>query len=229
MRLIGVLCLAGLLVSSVAPAQDSWLKREYTQWTDKEVQKLFTDSPWATEMKKSVSMADLMQSRRAADSRQGPAVTGPTAVAGSQGTGRILITLGISWQSALPLRRAVVRSRVGLGVEAIPPDLQRLLQKEPDDYVVLVTGMPIRQARAIETLSASGKSSMRVGKKPPVTAKSMELRPRTETVDVLLTFPRTQPVTLDDKEVELLLKLGPLEAKKKFTLKQMVYNGKLEL
>ena len=37
------------------------------------------------------------------------------------------------------------------------------------------------------------------------------------------------PITLDDKEVELDLKLGSIEAKRKFNLKDMVYNGKLEL
>jgi hypothetical protein len=45
----------------------------------------------------------------------------------------------------------------------------------------------------------------------------------------LFIFPRTDPITLDDKEVELDLKLGTMEAKRKFNLKDMVYNGKLEL
>ena len=36
-------------------------------------------------------------------------------------------------------------------------------------------------------------------------------------------------ITADDKEVEVVLKPGQMELKKKFNLKDMVYNGKLEL
>ena len=43
-------------------------------------------------------------------------------------------------------------------------------------------------------------------------------------------FPRTgQPIVLDDKEVTLHQKMGPMDWKAKFALKDMVYNGKLEL
>jgi hypothetical protein len=43
-------------------------------------------------------------------------------------------------------------------------------------------------------------------------------------------FPRAaQPITLDDKDVTFHQKLGPMELKAKFALKDMVYQGKLEL
>ena len=52
---------------------------------------------------------------------------------------------------------------------------------------------------------------------------------RTQSVDIIFVFPKTQPIAADDKEVEFILKLGQVEAKRKFNLKDMVYNGKLEL
>jgi hypothetical protein len=58
---------------------------------------------------------------------------------------------------------------------------------------------------------------------------SINFQPRTQSVDVVYLFPRTQPIESDDKEVEVVLKLGEIEAKKKFSLKDMVYNGKLQL
>ncbi len=43
-------------------------------------------------------------------------------------------------------------------------------------------------------------------------------------------FERTEPIFPDDKQVTFVTKLGPLEAKAKFILKEMVYQGrKLEL
>ena len=46
---------------------------------------------------------------------------------------------------------------------------------------------------------------------------------------ILFTFPRTAPISLDDKEVEFITRYGPMEVKHKFKLKEMVYQGKLEL
>ena len=48
-------------------------------------------------------------------------------------------------------------------------------------------------------------------------------------VDLHLMFPRTEAITLEDKNVEFKLALGPMDVKKKFKLKDMVFNGNLEL
>ena len=47
--------------------------------------------------------------------------------------------------------------------------------------------------------------------------------------EILLMFPRSQTITLEDKQVEFVTMLGRQKLKKKFKLKEMVYNGKLEL
>ena len=229
-RICALLLLLCLILANVALGQ-SFLLKDYTQWTASEVQKVLTDSPWAAEVRKVMSMAVLMESRQAGDSGTGPRVVAPRASTGNssgQGGG-IEITLRISWQSALPVRRALVRSRLGSATAPIAVDVQEYLQKDPADYVVLVTGMPIRQARAIELTAAKKKCSLHAGKSPEIIARSLELQNRNETVDVLLTFPRSRPIKLEDDEVEVQLTLGPVEVKKKFKLKNMVYDGKLEL
>lgn len=40
-------------------------------------------------------------------------------------------------------------------------------------------------------------------------------------------FPRNEPLSLDDKSVMFTTRMGPLEIKAKFTLKDMLYKGKL--
>jgi hypothetical protein len=57
--------------------------------------------------------------------------------------------------------------------------------------------------------------------------------PWSAAVEVYLVFPRGQKgndvITLADKKVEFVTQIGSLNVKKKFKLKNMVYNGELEL
>ena len=47
---------------------------------------------------------------------------------------------------------------------------------------------------------------------------------------LMLAFPRKgQPISLDDREVMFHAKMGPIEIKAKFPLKEMVYGGQLAL
>ena len=103
-----------------------------------------------------------------------------------------------------------------------------MISKEPEEYVVVVTGLPARMAALLDP-ALKDKSIIRAGKKPAMNAKNMDVQRRTQSVDVFYTFPKTQMISADDKEVEVDLHIGPIEAKKKFNLKDMVYNGKLEL
>jgi hypothetical protein len=42
---------------------------------------------------------------------------------------------------------------------------------------------------------------------------------------VVFAFPKTDAITLEDKDVEFVTKLGQVEIKEKFNLKDMVYHG----
>jgi hypothetical protein len=47
---------------------------------------------------------------------------------------------------------------------------------------------------------------------------------------ILFLFPRDkQPITIEDKEVTFVTKMGPAEMKAKFVLKDMMFDGKLDL
>jgi hypothetical protein len=44
-----------------------------------------------------------------------------------------------------------------------------------------------------------------------------------------LFFSRADPIKVEENDVELVARLGTFDVKKKFKLKEMVVNGKLEL
>jgi hypothetical protein len=49
------------------------------------------------------------------------------------------------------------------------------------------------------------------------------------TLTLIFAFPRTDPITLADRDVEFVTAIGTIEIKKKFALKDLVFNGELEL
>src|SRR5262245_37884242 len=164
MRRFVFLSMAGLLAAGIALGEDFWVKKEYMQWTDEEVKKLLTDSPWAKDV--TISMhASLALSREG----QRPTTEGGTVSdvesggGGGRGRGRggggggggggpaeAIVTMNMSWRSALPLRKALVRSRAGAGAAAIPPEAQKLISTDETDYVLVLTGVPMGVVRALQ-------------------------------------------------------------------------------
>src|SRR5262245_57303488 len=148
-----LVCVAWLFAASIAIAEDFWATKEYMQWTDEEVKKVLTNSPWAKDVTISAPIAALGRGQRpAGQSAAGTDIesgasggTGRGRRAGSRsnsgfsdeggaGGGEALITLNISWRSALPLKKALVRSRLSVGA-AVPADAQQLIANDEQDYV----------------------------------------------------------------------------------------------
>jgi hypothetical protein len=230
--------LAGLLFAGITLGEDFWVKKDYTQWTEEEVRKIMTNSPWSKETTVNAPAGEF--GGGGGSSRSAAPVdvenTGGGGRRGGRGGGgdasstptQAQITLTVSWRSALPLRKAIVKSRIGASSE-VPADLMQSISKQPAEYVVVVSGLPARMARAIQDPIRLNRSTLKVGRRAPIVPKSVDFQTRTQSVDAFFVFPKNEPITLDDKEAELDLLLGPMEAKKKFTLKDMVYNGKLEM
>src|SRR5215471_4385988 len=76
------LCLVGLLVASAALAEDFWTSKEYMQWTDEEVKKIMTNSPWAKDLTISVPLTALGRGAQPAEN------VAPTDVQSGAGGGR---------------------------------------------------------------------------------------------------------------------------------------------
>ncbi len=208
-------------------AADFW-KKPFMQWSDKDVMKMTTDSPWAKSA--SVSMTG------PAAPAVAPGGFGGGAPGGPQGGGvpdfaPPSFEVVARWQTALPIRQALVRLKYGAEADK-SPDAQKVLAEEERSYEIVLSGplaaflpgKPEDSAKALTEVTAL--SSRRTGEIKP---SQIEVGKPGRSMDVLFVFPRSMPFTVDDQEVEFSTKLGTSKVKYKFKLKDMVFDGKLEM
>jgi len=224
-------------------AADFWQSKPYAEWSEKDAQKMMTNSPWAKTYAISVAATDAAP---AFGGTGGPAGRGVGADGAppftSDGAGRLggggktigANEAGLSevtvarWQSALPIKEAFVRLKYGAG----SPEAKQILDRQETGYAIvlsgalepLVRGNPDELKRALinaSFLSAKGKGAL----KPT----DVQISNTPKATEVLFTFPRSTPFALEDKEVEFSTRLGDAALRYTFRLKDMVFNGKLEL
>ncbi len=154
----------------------------------------------------------------------------------NQGAESVRVTL--RWDSAEPVRQALIKQYGDSNPAAKLPD---------DSYVIAVIGLPNRDSmRRRDEDSDSGSSAesdeqrqadrmarlketttLTVKGKSPFGPDKVE---KAEDGSLLFYFPKaTEPLSLDDKEVEFAMRTGPMELKHTFRLKDMKYQGKLAL
>ncbi len=229
-----------LFALGLGAAANFWQK-PYTEWSDKDMAKMMTDSPWAKSA--SVSMGGpgggappAMPPGGGGGFGGGPP-GGPQGGGGSefgpgaQGSGAPTLDVVARWQSALPIRQALVRLKFGAEADK-SAEASKLLQEEERPYEIVLSGpmgmflrgQPADSAKALSEVSFL--SSKRTGE---IKAVQIQVGKPGKTMDVLFAFPRSMPFTADDKEVEFITKLGTSTLKYKFKLKDMVVNGKLEM
>ena len=241
-----VLLGVGLLARSTS---DFWKEKAYTQWTDDEITRMLSDSPWAQSSKANT------QGSRQGMGRQGggmgrrggwgyPGGGYPGGGGGYPGSGEWTpqFTATIRWQTALPVREALLRQS-----GSTKTDDSSVLTAPVTSYVIAVLGVP-------ETLPSSGrgrygrrsdddrsredrdadlldrlKSATYLSRKDKASIFPEKVARAQDGTTILFTFARSAPISLDDKEVEFVTRFGPAEIKHKFKLKDMVYQGRLEL
>ena len=232
-------------------AEDFWVKKPYTEWSDKDANKILTNSPWAHDVV--ITMGGGMEGRsggtggagrgggggRGAGMNPGGngmeaegigrsgAAPADSAAGTESGRGAAGLTLHVRWQSALPIRQALVVAR--LGREKLDSDqAKKFVETGMNYYVVAVVGFPQRMGISDDRLAELAKSTTLVRKdKDPITAETVQKLPGEAGLAFL--FPKTSAISVDDKEVEFMSKVGPLEVKRKFKLKEMMFGDKLEL
>jgi hypothetical protein len=208
-------------------AADFWQSKPYTEWSDKDVSKMASNSPWAKEF--SVEMTGMAAGGggggKSGGKRDGGQTGGPDA-----GGGAPSLTLTIRWVSALPVKQALVRMNFK-GDAANSDQVKKALDAVEPDYVVVVAGLNRAMVRgsADELKQAMIAATELVIKgKEPIKAKDFRIVGQGR-VDAVFSFPKTNPITEDDKEVEFSSKVGTISIKQRFRLKDMTFNGKLEL
>ena len=203
-----------LLAGAVLAAADFWEETEFTAWSDKDVEQMMNDSPWAKRL-------TVRFPRTPRESRGG-------RFGGFRpGTSTPQTRLVIQWQSAQPIRQAMVRGRIEQG-GTVDPEAQVFLDQSSPGYVVVVTGLPGQFGRLTpEALMAEARLE-RKGKSPIVPAQAQPQRAE-QGVTIVYLFPKDDAIVLEDEEVEFITEVGDVTVKKKFTLEDMVFNDQLEL
>ncbi len=149
---------------------------------------------------------------------------------GPQGLQQIPVI--VRWQSALPLRQAQMRGKFGKEAATLP-EAQKFVTDEPSIYVVSISGL----AGSLVSAGAGDQAKKNIAERSTLTVKGrqplhpidVDFLPVGSTVDVLIGFPRSTRITLEDQEVELTSEIGRASVRYKFKLKDMVVRGKLEL
>jgi hypothetical protein len=225
---------------AAAGAAGVWDTKPFTQWTDKELEKVLTDSPWA-------GNASLTHARQGAN-------------LGSVPDWKIVIAI----RSALPMKQALVRGEIGPG-GTLTAQHQGVLAATEPFYLVSIGGIPrnfLPQLQAVADaallkpkgkapIAATQASAMMFDKdgKPVPSASILSLRPQFVrvaqrggarggggfadnsgiTATLVLGFPKDAPLAATDQEFEVTTVIGTYNVKKTFKLKDMVFMGALAL
>ena len=207
-------------------AADFWEEKPFHSWSDKEVNKMLTDSPWADE----VAVALPPQLRLGG---QGAGGGGFDTGGGGGGAERGGFTdvrrarMSVTWRSALPVKQALLREQLGDGAEPTAENLA-YLERITGFYIIGVLGVPT-QFGGIPTLQVRDESFLERKDKPPIPADDVLFQPGQDGLLLLVAFPKTDPLTLEDRDVEFMTNLGDFSIKKKFRLRDMVFQGGLAL
>lgn len=221
-------------VSFLLLAANFWDTKPYTEWTDKEIEKLIQDSPWGDRM------AVRTGERGVVASVEGDA----------KGTvmGELEVQVTVLWQTALPIRQALARAQF----KDDAGKAKELIERQSDVHVLRVTGLPgTARAFASNKEQLTADTVIRIKNKPDLKPTDIQMggapAPAAQggggkgfggggkgfggggNIDLFYVFPKSAGITEADNELEFISKLGKVTVRKKFKLKDMVFNGKFEM
>jgi hypothetical protein len=208
-------------------AADFWETKDFLTWTDKEVEKIITDSPWAQKVNVVIQSGPAVPTSTGPLRGEGGATDDGGGRGGRGGGGGVQqLRLTMTWRSSLPIKQAVVRGSVGQGGIVNTPT-QAVLDQKETFYVVTISGVPRNYTR--QTANLKDVTVIRRDKKPDIVVTDVRVEQDQGNLLLGFFFPRTDAITMDDKEVEVFTKLGEVEIKKKFKPKDMMFHGQLEM
>jgi hypothetical protein len=156
-----ILALLATLLAISLPAADFWQSKPFTEWTDKDIQKILAASPWVHQV--TVSYGGSSESSHGNDRKGSTFDDNPGWMSVPSGSERADVgtnkqrgeqagdedrvrgasqaRLTIQWRSALPIRQALVRAKFGIEAST-SPEARQFLEADEPSYVIAVLGMP---------------------------------------------------------------------------------------
>jgi len=229
-------------------AAQPWNTKPFSEWTAKDAREILSDSPWSKPVTPRYDRSDVADRGspgglgemhgsvggtigtgvRGTDAQVSGPLGGRSGQGGDRdiGIGRepggnipVLPTVTVRWESDLPVRQAEQK----LGEETLGEDDLH--------YVVSIAGLPgftlnrdpLELKRRLQS-----EGYLKKGKKK-IAPVDVKVAMRDGNPVLLLFFPKTEEITVADKELEVSVRGGDLEIRQKFALKQMISNGRLEL
>ncbi|HLJ15735.1 MAG TPA: hypothetical protein VKV15_14650 [Bryobacteraceae bacterium] len=161
------------------------------------------------------------------------------------------VTATIRWDSATPIKEALLKSKPASEQKASSEDAAKTSDPSLKNYVITVIGLRtgMRQYSRGTSDTGAGSDDSRQRKRDPEAVReelmeSTRLTPKGKRAilpndvkidteessrEIHFFFPREAAIDRDDKEVTFETQLGRMKLEKKFTLKDMVFQGKLAL
>jgi hypothetical protein len=187
---------------------ESWNDKQPSQWSEKDIERLLTKSPWAKEVTPEMDFTGMGGPGMGGPPMGGPGMGGP----GGPG-GPFDMTAVVRWESAAPLRDAA----------------KGKLPLDPSgSYVVSVSGLPDELVADTAELSLWNlKQTTSLQRKGRASVAPVHFIVSDEDGALLFYFPNdADPISPEDKEVAFRTKIGVFELKVKFVPKDMRYRGK---
>ncbi len=131
----------------------------------------------------------------------------------------------VLWESALPVREAVKPAK---SKDAEENYILALIGDIPGVGVPSDDDEPAERKAKMDYLIENTRLER---KDDPLELQQVKVAPKTPLLPAgtLFYFSRVLPIVADNKQVTFVTKVGPLEVKCKFTLRDMLYRGNLEL
>ena len=234
-------------------AADFWETKKFTEWNEKEVKKMLESSPWATKVSVPIPRGGAGGGARGSGGRGGGGMSflpqdeggggdmgggggGRSGGGGGGGRGGGGVSFSqekdviVRWHTALPVKQAIAISRYGKEV-GTSEEAAKMLTREEQFYVVGLAGVPGRGFTP-DPFKAGG-ARINVKNVDPIQPMEAQISQDPLGTNVFLIFPRKQEgahvFKVEENEVEIVVDVPNLKFKKKFKLKDMIFNGKLEM
>jgi hypothetical protein len=194
-----------------AKPSDFWNKEDPAHWTSAEIQRLLTDSPWAKGIDVHLPGEGPGADPERSSGRRGRGSSGsvpnPELKPKFPGT--------VRWASAKPILMALKME--------LPHELA-------GHYVISVSGVPVISGTSADDSFEDLKqvTSLQIKGKEAIQPGIIQANPE-DTSTVLFGFLPSMVEVSGEKAASFSTKLGPLDVRAKFNLKEMHYRGELSL
>ncbi|MFN7975321.1 MAG: hypothetical protein U0166_23705 [Acidobacteriota bacterium] len=232
MQLRRTLALLSLLAlfspSRAARAGDVWASKPFTEWSDKEVQKILTSSPWGRPIPLQLKNTE---ARDAGAYKAG--VPADDRFGAGKDTQFNKTTLTVVW-TGRTVRSAIVRQRhLKGGTPDEAKDKEFIDGIDKDFYVLVLQAPKVRELATISASDLAAASKLVVGDAKSgrvIGASRAEIPADGGGTYAVFYFPRGEkPIAASDKEVTFATKIGDYDITRGFDLGDMMVGDALDL